>query len=139
MPVSQFTIYTNADPFGPGLISGTTGSLIAILDACLINGYGSGSAYYKPAAGWSRPLPSISASAGSPAQLACYKQGATGSQYTLFVNDSAPNATAGAREAWVTGWEVMSALTGSGNLGLVYTASNSPGIVTGKQIGRAHV
>lgn len=127
MPVSQFTIYTDADPFGPGLLMGQTGSLISILDACLIDGYGSGSAYYKPAAGWSRPLPSISASVGSLPQLACYKQGSTGSQYTMFVNDSAPNVSSLAREAWVTGWELMTSLTGSGNQGNVYTASNSAG------------
>ena len=127
MPVSQFTIYTNADTFGPGLLTGQTGSLTAILDACLVNGYGSGSAYYKPAAGWSKPLPNISSSVDSLPQLACYQQGATGSQYVLFVNDSGPNITSTAKEAWVTGWENMSALTGSGNLGLVYTASNSAG------------
>jgi hypothetical protein len=126
MPASQFTIYTSSDPRGPGLITGQTGSLNNILDACLVDGYGSGSAYYRPAAGWTKPLPDISASVGSLPQLAAYKQ-ASGSQMILFVNDAGPNVTSTAREAWITGWELMTALTGSGNLGNVYTASNSAG------------
>lgn len=125
MPVGQFTIYTSSDPQGVGLITGQTGSLNNILDACLVYGYGTGS-YYKAPAGWSKPIANISSSAGSLPQLACYKQ-ASGSQFVLFVNDSGPNVTSTAKEAWITGWELMTSLTGSGNQGNIYTGSNSAG------------
>jgi len=116
MSQSQFTIYTSSDPYGPGAINGLTGSLLTVLDACLVNGYGTGSNYKAPA-GWTKPLPNVSGSLG------CYKQG-SGSQFTMFVNDSGPNTSAAAREAWVTGWESMTSLAPSGS---VFTASNSAG------------
>lgn len=43
-------IYYRYDDAGAPQISGTGGSLIAILDACLVNGYGA-----KAAAGWAKP------------------------------------------------------------------------------------
>ena len=125
MAVSQFTFYTSMDPQGPGPVNGTSGSLINALDACLVNGYGTGS-YFKASVGWSKPLPNVSASAASiQSQLACYKQ-ASGSGLTLMVNDSGQFSST-AKEAWICGWEYMTALTGSGNLGLIYTASNGQG------------
>jgi hypothetical protein len=129
MASSQFTIYTSSDPQGPGLLTGQTGSLTNILDYCLVGGYGTGS-YYKSPAGWTKPFPNVSASVTSLPQLACYRQ-ASGSQFTLFVNDAAPNVTSVAKEAWITGWEYMSSMTGSG-LGNVYTASNSAGFGWGQ-------
>lgn len=126
MAVSQFTIYTANDPQGPGALTGQVGSLTNILDYCLVNGYGTGS-YFKQAAGWSKPLPNISASAGANPQLACYKQGSSGSNFTLFVNDFGANANSLQREAWICGFEAITSLTGSGNLGLIYTASNGNG------------
>jgi hypothetical protein len=125
MAVSQFKIYTSSDPQGPGLMTGLSGSLTNILDYCLVYGYGT-SSYYKSPAGWTKPLPNVSSSAGQLPQLACYKNGASGSQFTVFVNDASPNATATGKEAWATGWEYMTSLTGSG-LGNIYTASNSAG------------
>ena len=92
MTTNQFTIYTANDVQGPGFLNGTTGSLIAILNACLVNGYGTGS-YYKAPVGWTKPLPDVSSSVGSLPILACYQQG-TGSQFTLFVNDSGANTSA---------------------------------------------
>lgn len=44
--MSQFTIYRSTDASAPQL-SGQTGKLVDILDACLVNGYGA-----KAAAGW---------------------------------------------------------------------------------------
>ena len=109
---SQFTIYSSTDVNGPGPLTGKTGSLIQVLDACLVNGYGS-----KPSAGWTKPLANISASC-----IGCYQQGA-GSQFTLFVNDNAPlNGTSNTYgEAWAVGWLNMtslSAVTSSTNVGL---------------------
>lgn len=100
MPTSQFTIYTSSDPFGPGPLTGTTGSLVSVLDACLVNGYTN-----RPAAGWTKPF------ANSASVYACYKQ-ASGSQFTFFINDNAPNT---AKEAGFTGWISMSALIPSGS------------------------
>ena len=106
---SSFTIYTASDPFGPGPIYGVTGSLITILDACLVNGYTG-----HPAAGWSHPIPnsgssySSSAAQGGPS-YACYKQ-ASGSGCTLFVNDGTNAGGAGGNEAWVCGWETITSL-----------------------------
>jgi len=104
MPSSQFTIYTAADPYGPGYMHGNSGSLVSILNACLVNGYTG-----KPAAGWTKPLPDVSG------VYACYKQ-ATGSNMTLFINDNGPNVTSLGSEAWAVGWESMTSLTsGSAN------------------------
>jgi len=124
MPVSQFTIYSSGDPYGPGLIDGTTGSLVRVLDACLVDGYGTGS-YFKAAAGWTKPFPNFSSS------LDCYKQ-PSGSQMTLVVNDMRPNATALGKEAWMTGWELLSALTTSFATASVSSNSGSVGVGWGQ-------
>ena len=68
---SQFTIYSSSDVGGPGLITGTTGSLITVLDACLVNGYSG-----KSAAGWTKPLGTLSGS------ISAYQQG-SGSKLDL--------------------------------------------------------
>lgn len=102
MAASQFTIYTASDQFGPGFITGNSGSLIPILDACLVNGYSG-----KPAAGWTKPF-------GTTGSYTAYTQ-ASGSLMTLFVNDNNPNASLG-REAHLTGWIGMTSLSGSGTI-----------------------
>lgn len=43
------TIYRSSDTSAPGAFNNTAGSLVAILDACLVNGYGS-----QLAAGWTK-------------------------------------------------------------------------------------
>ena len=96
---SKFTIYTAADPGSPGYLNGTTGSLISILNACLVNGYTG-----KPGAGWTKPLPD------SASVYACYQQ-PTGSGDILFINDNAPNV---ANEAQTTGWETISSVCPAG-------------------------
>jgi len=97
---SSFTIYTSEDRDGPGACNGLTGSLLRILNACLINGYGTGS-YFKPAAGWSKPCPDSASTAGG------FKQ-ASGSQFSMFVNDSAPTTGLTATEASLVGWQYLS-------------------------------
>lgn len=126
MATSRFTIYTSSDPQGPGGITGLSGSLLAILDACLVNGYGTGS-FYKAPAGWSKPLMNYSNSVVYGPQLGCYKQG-SGSMCTLFVNDAGPNVTSTTKEAWVCGFEQILSLTASAYpLGTIFTGSAGNG------------
>lgn len=102
---SQFIQYASTDVSGPGNITGQVGSLITVLDAILLNGY-SGHA----AAGWTRPV-------GTASNITSYKQGA-GALLGIVINDNAPNATPGAREAWATGWESVAGVgspVGSGS------------------------
>lgn len=103
MPLSQFKLYTASDPQGPGYLTGLTGSLISILDACLVDGYGTGS-YYKAPAGWTKPVPN----SGSGTQI-CYggwRQGG-GSSMSLFINDSGTDSAALGKECTATGWETL--------------------------------
>lgn len=107
MATNQFTIYTATDINGPGPLTGTTGSLITLLDACLVNGYTG-----KPAAGWTKPI------ANSGSVYGAWTQG-TGSGFTLFINDF-QQAGAGGKEAWAVGWETITQVesgTGSLNVG----------------------
>lgn len=110
MATSQFTIYTSSDTNGPGFITGTTGSVIRILDACLVNGYTN-----RPAAGWTKPLPNISGT------LACYQQ-PSGSLFVVMVNDATQNGVT-AKEAVAVGFETISSLTGSVGAGSIFTGS----------------
>lgn len=93
MATSTFTIYRSTDGSAPSL-TGNAGSLITVLDACLINGYGSKAA---PSPAWTKPVATAS-------NITTYKPGA-GAQMTLLVNDNAPNATSLGKEAWGVGWE----------------------------------
>lgn len=106
MAVSQFKVYSSSD-FGAPQLSGTSGSLVTVLDAVLVNGYGN-----KTSAGWTKPLPN-DAVTGS---IGCW-QYPSGSRLILFINDAAPtnssNGNGGLREAWMTGWEQIIGLTGS--------------------------
>lgn len=67
------TVYRSSDSSAPTL-TGQAGSLIALLDACLVNGYGS-----KLAAGWTKPY--------SGTNLAAYRAGGGHLRY-LRVDDS---------------------------------------------------
>lgn len=89
------TIYRSTDASAP-VLTGQVGTLVALLDACLVTGYGA-----KAAAGWTKPYTSTNAAA--------FRQGGTGIKMYLQVDDNAPNGTVGARQARVWGWEGMSA------------------------------
>lgn len=105
MATSQFTIYQSSDAGAPQL-SGTSGSLTAVLEAVLVTGYGS-----KLSAGWLKPF-----AATSPNTASCYQQ-VSGSGKCLYVNDGQPGG-GGYREAWITGWETMTSTAlpvGTGN------------------------
>lgn len=102
------TIYRSDDASAPSL-SGTAGSLITVLDAILVNGYGS-----KAAAGWAKEF--------SGTNLAAYRAPA-GNRFRLRVDDT---ATGSAR---LRGYETMSAIsTGTGlfpNFSQISLDSNS--------------
>ena len=93
-------IYRSTDASAP-VLSGTTGALTALLNACLVTGYGS-----KAAAGWTKPF---SGAAGQEA----FRQG--GSGFYWQIDDTGPHVTALQREARTRGYETMSAWgTGTG-------------------------
>lgn len=98
--MSQFTFYRSTDTSAPTL-TGQVGSLIALLDAILVNGYGS-----QSAAGWSHAFT-------TSGNVAAYKLGA-GTGRFLSIDDSG-GLTGGARDCIVRGFETMTALsTGTG-------------------------
>jgi hypothetical protein len=97
-------VYRSTDASAPSL-TGTAGSLVSVLDACLVNGYGS-----QTAAGWTKSF--------STTNKAAYRQNATGANNSaspmyLYVDDAVPG-THGGREARVCGFETMSAITPTG-------------------------
>lgn len=104
MPVSQLKIFSSTDANSP-ILTGTSGSLVALLDAVLVNGYGT-----KTGLGWLKPLPNDPLTSS----LACWKQ-PSGSGLILYVNDSAPTGStiSSGREAWACGYESIVGLTGS--------------------------
>lgn len=88
------TIYRSSDTSAP-VLSGTIGALVGVLDACLVNGYGS-----KAAAGWSIAF--------TATNKRSYLMPAGAPMY-LDVDDSGSGA-GGAQEAIVRGWEVETAV-----------------------------
>lgn len=75
-------------------MTGVAGSLITLLDAVLVNGYGA-----KTAAGWTKAF--------SGTNKAAYRMGSGLGQYYLRVEDAAAG-TGGAREARLTMYQTMS-------------------------------
>ena len=119
------TVYRWDDPDAPVLSNPSAGSLIAVLDACLVNGYTG-----KPGAGWTKAF--------SGTNLAAYRQGA-GSMCYLRVNDGT-----GSFKATAVGYEAMTDIDTGVNafpttaqlangvyaaIGIATTAANKPWIV----------
>jgi hypothetical protein len=96
--MAQFTIYKSTDSSAPTL-SGTAGALLTVLDAVLVNGYGS-----QAAAGWSKPFV-------NSGNVGCYK-GGSGVQLSVSINDNAPVT---AKEARVSGYESLSSVSAGTN------------------------
>lgn len=93
-------VYSSADSGAP-VLANSNGSAIAVLKACLVDGYGS-----KAAAGWTRPY--------TGTNLAAFKQGAGGNNRLLRVFDGG-NDSNGDRRIAVRGYEAMTAIsTGTG-------------------------
>jgi len=93
MAVSQLKVYRSTDASAPSL-NGNAGSLISVLDGCLVTGYGVQTA---PSPAWTHPVATAS-------NIASYKQPA-GSGFGVVINDATPDGTALGKEAWATGWE----------------------------------
>ncbi|KAJ3472683.1 hypothetical protein NLI96_g13288 [Meripilus lineatus] len=108
------TLYRSTDASAPSL-NGNSGSLISVLDACLVNGYGS-----QPAAGWTK--------AYSGTNQADYKQGTGSNGYYLDVNDNAPTTS---QEARMRGYEVMTAL-GTGTNAFPTASQSTFGVICRK-------
>lgn len=86
-------VYKSTDTSAP-VLTGVAGSLVALLDAVLVNGYGS-----MTAAGWTKPY-----NATNKGSYRMVTSGNTG--FYLDVNDAAPTT---AKEAQMRGYEVMTA------------------------------
>ena len=103
--MAQFTIYRSTDVGAP-VLNGTLGSLITVLDAVLVNGYGS-----KTAAGWTKPYSS------SNNLSASYKQGSGSSGMYLWVMDG-PGGAYPSGSVVLKGFLSMSSANGiSGSVG----------------------
>lgn len=110
--MSQFTVYRSQDASAPVLTgASSSGALTTVLDAILVNGYGT-----QPAAGWSI--------VGTATYQRAYKMGA-GTGFVLSVNDSSAGS-GGAQEALIYGFETAtSAITGTGQ----FPAQGSPNVL----------
>lgn len=90
-------VYRSTDAGAPTIDGTTPGKLIALLDACLVNGYGT-----QASAGWTKPY--------SGTNTAVYRQ-AGGNQFYLHVDDTSPVYYGNQ----LTGYESMSGIsTGTG-------------------------
>jgi len=106
--MAQFTQYDSTDASAPTL-SGTVGTLITVLDAVLVNGYGS-----KSPAGWTKPY--------SGTNKAAYRAGAGLLHYSR-IQDDGPGVHGG-REARLTNYITMSDVdTGTGQNPTNYNAA----------------
>ena len=96
------TLYTSDDVGAPVLRGGTAGDLIALLDACLVTGYGD-----RPAAGWTKPFVGTN--------KAVFKTGVGSNGFNLRVDDSQTITTSAPRWARAVGYEAMTDVdTGTG-------------------------
>lgn len=105
-------LYLSTDASAP-VLTGSVGSLAALLDAILVNGYGA-----KAGAGWTI--------AYTGTNKRDYKQGAGSNGYYLDVDDSGPGS-GGAREARMRGYEAMTAL-GTGTMAFPLVSQMSTGL-----------
>jgi len=101
---SQFQMYTSQD-VGHPILTGTSGSLLSLLNSCLVTGYTS-----KTACGWTK-TGSLYGAVADSASCGVFVQ-PTGSKATLFVSDNALGLC-GARQARVTGFDAIQAFTSS--------------------------
>lgn len=118
MATSQFTFYSSYDAGAP-LLTGNTGSLVGVLTACLVTGYGS-----QTATGWSMDYTSSTMSGST-------FRPPSGSRFYLNVDDSAPIT---AMEARICGYETMTAFdTGSGRFPFSGSVNSKAGYFTVKK------
>jgi len=109
------TIFRSSDASAPAL-NGNAGSLVNVLDGCLVSGYGS-----LTALGWAKSF--------SATNKAVYRAPA-GVRHYLDVDDSGPDATALGRNARCRGYETMSAVaTGTGPFPTTAQVTTCVGVV----------
>ena len=115
--MTTVTVYRSSDASAPSL-TGQAGGLITVLDACLVNGYGS-----QANAGWTKSF--------SGTNKAAYRNSAVdGTGFYLHIDDTGTNNTA--KEALMTGFEVMTAIdTGTGQFPTSEQLNPFAGSVTG--------
>jgi len=134
MATSQFNFYYSSDAGATGsiVINGLSGSLLNVLNKCLVEGY-----VGRTASGWTKPI-------ADTGNVGIFKQGilsdGTNNGY-LHVMDNGPGA-GGAIEARITGWENITAfstasggVTGSGQ----YPTSTQLAIGSGACIARKSI
>lgn len=108
------TVYKSTDGSAP-VLTGQVGSLVALLDAILVNGYGA-----KASQGWSKPYTGTNA--------AVFRMPAGTNRRYLRVDDNSPPGGT-ARVAAVRGYEAMTALSvGSGAFPTELQLANSVSI-----------
>jgi hypothetical protein len=122
--MAQFTIYASTDSGAPTL-NGLTGSLLAVLDAILVTGYGT-----QPGAGWLKPIPNT----GS---FGCIQLPSGSTGHYLFIGDSGSNGQGGA-EAYLQGWDSITnfnefAVTGSNQFPTLAQLAIGRGSVIGRK------
>lgn len=110
-------LYLSTDASAP-VLTGQVGSLTTLLDAVLVNGYGS-----KTAAGWS-----IAYTATNKRD---YKQGTGSNGFYLDIDDTGPGG-GGAKEARLRGYEVMTAQATGTNLFPTTAQSSTFGVICRK-------
>ena len=96
--MAQFTVYSSGDVSGPGVMFGSAGDLIRVLNAVLVVGYSG-----KAAAGWTHPVATVG-------NIASYKNASpanSGNGFGVVINDNGPHVTSTFKEAWATGWETV--------------------------------
>lgn len=106
--MAQFKIFQSTDAGAPSL-NGLTGSLLTVLNYCLVSG-----------SGWTKPLPDSASIGGVLPSVGMFQQG-TGSMLYFAVNDGGPGA-GGGKEARISGWESITSITQSTS---AFTGSNS--------------
>jgi len=111
-------IYRSSDASAPQL-SGTAGDLIAVLDGCLVNGYGA-----KSAAGWAKSF--------TATNKGVYRQGTGSLLGYLDVDDSGPGG-GGAKEARMRAYDVMTAIA-TGTNPFPTVAQQANGLVIRKSV-----
>ena len=93
--MAQFTIYRSTDVAAP-VLNGITGSMITVLDAVLVNGYGT-----TTSAGWTRPY--VATNVNNTNTMAVYKQGSGSCGFYMWVQDS--GSVSSGRQAIYRGFE----------------------------------
>lgn len=104
------TVYRSTDTSAP-VLDGTAGSLVNLLDKCLVAGYGS-----QTAAGWTKPFTATNKAVFLPS-----------AGHYLNVDDSGAGA-ATTQEANVRGYETMTAVATGTNLFPTTSQSAAPGL-----------